>query len=280
MAEFDYNMPCLTPLVLKRESRNYKGDFTNVVPCGLCPHCKQQRSYHWQFRLKMEQKTSTSSCFLTLTYETAPITKYQNLTLQKTDLQKFFKRLRKKLPNTKIKYYAIGEYGSRTYRPHYHAIMFNLPQQWLEDPILLQKIWTHGIVQIDKAQGGSIAYVCNYITTDNSKIKELADVQQEFSIMSKKMGLNHLTPQMLKHYRENLSDTITHSGGQKSVLPRYLKEKIFTKKEMEIITAKHKEHSKDVFQDRFNNSFKDELTWKKDQYRKQEKNQFLKSLNL
>ena len=46
------------------------------------------------------------------------------MTLQKSDLQKFFKRLRKKT-HEKISYYAVGEYGDNTQRPHYHIILFN-----------------------------------------------------------------------------------------------------------------------------------------------------------
>ncbi|AXB22553.1 replication initiation protein [Lynx canadensis associated microvirus CLP 9413] len=47
-------------------------------------------------------------------------------TLAKRDFQLFMKRLRKAFPDQKIRYFAAGEYGSETFRPHYHAILFGL----------------------------------------------------------------------------------------------------------------------------------------------------------
>lgn len=73
--------------------------------------------------------------FVTLTYDDAnlPITPVSLWgpqlapwpTLQKHELQKFFKRLRRNI-NAPIKYFACGEYGENTQRPHYHIIFFGL----------------------------------------------------------------------------------------------------------------------------------------------------------
>ena len=43
--------------------------------------------------------------------------------LSKTDLQKFFKRLRKSY-GKKVRYFACGEYGPEHFRPHYHVLFF------------------------------------------------------------------------------------------------------------------------------------------------------------
>lgn len=48
--------------------------------------------------------------------------------LSKIDLQLFLKRFRKQLSkfsNEKIRYYAVGEYGPQTFRPHYHLLFFS-----------------------------------------------------------------------------------------------------------------------------------------------------------
>ena len=47
--------------------------------------------------------------------------------LRKTDLQLFFKRLRKNLSkysDAKVRYFAMGEYGPVHFRPHYHFLLF------------------------------------------------------------------------------------------------------------------------------------------------------------
>lgn len=47
------------------------------------------------------------------------------LSLDKTALQKFWKRFRK-LVDVPIRYFACGEYGSLNWRPHYHALVLDL----------------------------------------------------------------------------------------------------------------------------------------------------------
>ena len=86
----------------------------------------------WSFRLREELKDSESAHFLTLTYddEHIIITGNNEPTLYKRDVQLFLKSLRK-LQKQKIKYYFVGEYGGKTDRPHYHAIIFNLTKDTL-----------------------------------------------------------------------------------------------------------------------------------------------------
>ena len=81
---------CISPFMLK-------DTITGVqVPCGKCPQCRSNRASAWSFRLMQEDKRSLSSLFVTLTYNTdhVPILKSGYMSLNKGDLQKFFKRLR------------------------------------------------------------------------------------------------------------------------------------------------------------------------------------------
>lgn len=53
-------------------------------------------------------------------------------TLLKSDIQKFFKRLRifwtrNNFRQTNLRYVCFGEYGHNTHRPHYHLILWNVP---------------------------------------------------------------------------------------------------------------------------------------------------------
>ncbi len=72
---------------------------------------------------------------MTLTYddEHLPINDYVDSdgvihgkpTLRKRDVQLFLKRLRKNYKyDNHIKYFCCGEYGGKTFRPHYHLIIF------------------------------------------------------------------------------------------------------------------------------------------------------------
>ena len=190
---------CLSPITLWRKTATIDGKKTDVVPCGKCVQCLKRRANHWTFRLTQELKVATSSCFLTLTYEDVPLTNNGLPTLQKSDFQRFMKRLRK-ISKGSLKYYACGEYGTRTQRPHYHMILFNLELDMLH-PDKLRAIWKHGHVDVGKCEMSSIAYVTGYVV--KGKFKPLDACQEtgliddripEFSLMSKKLGMSFLTP--------------------------------------------------------------------------------------
>lgn len=164
---------CLTPFTLK--------DQNIQVPCGKCLNCYKRRISGWSFRLIQESKVSTSAHFITLTYDTAhvPITDKGFMCLSKRDVQLFFKRLRK-INVEKIRYYLCGEYGGRTYRPHYHIILFNANIE------TIQEAWTLGQVHYGNVGGASIGYCLKYMAK-RGKIPLHAndDRIKEFSLMSK-----------------------------------------------------------------------------------------------
>ena len=137
------------------------GKKTDVVPCGKCVECLKRRANHWTFRLSQELKQATTACFLTLTYDEVPLSQNGLPTLRKTDFQKFMKRLRKR-SKCSLKYYACGEYGTRTQRPHYHVILFNLSRTIFETD-MIGRIWSHGFVDVGKVEMASIAYVTGYV---------------------------------------------------------------------------------------------------------------------
>lgn len=104
-----------------------------LIPCGQCIDCRLQYSRQWANRLMLEKQTSSSAYFITLTYDNAhlPLVSYGRSsanvagTLSKRDVQLFMKRLRKAMPDCRLRYYLAGEYGSSNGRPHYHLILFN-----------------------------------------------------------------------------------------------------------------------------------------------------------
>lgn len=145
-------MSCANPYWLEAS-----GDRRFFVGCNQCLYCKMQRRRTWVIRMLHEQQYHDGSCFITLTYENEP-----PRGLRKADLQKFFKRLRKKLRGRKLKYFACGEYGEQyTKRAHYHAIVFGVDE--FEMSRIIGDVWTEGIAQADPAEPDCIRYVAGYI---------------------------------------------------------------------------------------------------------------------
>lgn len=205
------------------------------VPCGRCPPCKLRRVNSWVFRMLEEEKISSSSYFVTLTYTTehVPISPNGFMSLSKRDLQLFFKRLRRDCEPYKLKYYAVGEYGTDNKRPHYHLVIFNVP-----DTKHFQSAWSLGAIHIGKVTGESIAYTMKYIDKPHSE-KGLFpnwqpfvgrdDREKEFPLMSKGLGKNYLTPEMVNYHQADLTRLhVTKEGGHRIALPRYFRQKIYT----------------------------------------------------
>lgn len=274
---------CITPLTIKNPAKviyNPSRDRAIRVPCGKCPQCLKRRQNQWAFRLNEEKKKSTSCSFITFTYEDPPLTSCGKQTLKKKDFQDFMKRLRKQIKNYGIKYYMCGEYGGITQRPHYHAIMFNLPQSYLQNSDKLHSAWGHGHIYLAKANLATMHYVVGYLQKGTFQ-KEIVDYNTgeiktdprdaEFSLMSKRMGLAYLTPQMVKFHTSRLASYVTQPGGQKTSLPRYFRDKIFTEKERELMNEDAELQRDKQFTELFNENYKTEHTWKKDQIRKHEK---------
>lgn len=212
------------------------------VQCGKCPPCRKRRVDSWVFRLQQEAKVSSHAHFVTLTYDTVsvPITDNGFMTLRKSDLQNFFKRLRQIISRNltdfcKIKYYAVGEYGERRHRPHYHAIIFNCPsirfysEAWsLLDNQGVRK--SFGGIDVGTVTGGSIAYCAKYLDKPRRRRKHSReDFSREFSVMSKGLGKNYIDNyQVFSYHRENpLQLYVTKPGGFRIAMPRYYREKIF-----------------------------------------------------
>ena len=240
-------MQCFSPYMVKNKHTSLHGtNKVTPVPCGQCINCKKRRSRHWVFRLNEEAKISSSAAFLTLTYENAPISTNGFPTLVKKDYQDFIKRLRLLAPTskkeTRIKYYACGEYGSKTYRPHYHAILFNLPHNLINNPTQVYDTWKHGHIMIAPNNEKTTNYVAGYITKQtferrdhydiNSGLITADDRQQEFSLMSKNMGLSYLTPEIKKFYRDTKTFVIVKENGELISMPRYYKNHIFSPEEL------------------------------------------------
>ena len=73
----------------------------------------------------------------------------------------------------------------------------------------------------------------DYMKVDADSGEILYEEQRttEFSLMSKNLGKKWLTEERIKFYKENKLGVIVDDGGQFKSMPRYFKDKIFTKSE-------------------------------------------------
>ena len=180
-------------------------------------------------RLQEEQKRSESSHFVTLTYSDKYL---PDCGLVKRHLQLYFKRLRKVSP--RLRYFAVGEYGSKTQRAHYHAIIFNaeekaIREKWTLYDKVKNREYPIGIVHVGNVTQASCAYVTKYCI---QKGLEINGLNKPFAIMSRGYGLGawYLTDQMIAWHRAD-DRNYTLQYGIKGKLSRYYNEKIWPKVE-------------------------------------------------
>lgn len=187
-----------------------------------------------------EEKNSLSAQFITLTYATEHVPCIWNdecvrLNLYPNDLTLFFKRLRKAHPpaHRSIKYYAVGEYGGRTARPHYHLLLFNAQRE------LVQDAWNMGQVYYGTVEGASIGYCLKYMSKNKKKQKQwLAYRTPEFSRMSKGLGISYLENAIMCNW--HIKDMVNRmycvtEQNVKIAMPRYYKELLYLENERSAI---------------------------------------------
>lgn len=190
------------------------------IPCGNCLSCRLDYSKYWATRCYGESLYSNNNYFITLTYDDdhVPYGTFHNQTLIKEDLQKFIKALRN-YGFKDLRYFACGEYGDETKRPHYHVILFNCNLTDLTEEIpysnngLIKKVqktdqdgdsmyysdiimnaWHHkGNILIGRCTYKSCAYVARYVCKKSkgvsSNVYNSLGVIPEFVLMSRRPGI-------------------------------------------------------------------------------------------
>lgn len=221
-----------------------------LLPCGKCPACIERKIMEWSFRLDEERKDSECCYFVTLTYdnENVPLNQYGKMTLNKEHLTGFFKLLKQNkrrsftkkakangkryadwenhyygsnLENSKIKYYAVGEYGTKRKRPHYHAIIFNTARTDIE------KYWKYGSVDIQHPRGKeAMSYVAKYMYKRIYQ-EHPRGTTPEFSICSNGIGEGY-TERMKKWYAKNIEILNTKNDvGIEIPMSKYIRNKLW-----------------------------------------------------
>jgi len=176
-----------------------------VVQCGRCIGCRLERSRQWAIRCVCESQMHEDNCFLTLTYKDEELLYggQEHAVLYPRHLELFWKRLRKHFKQP-IRYFACGEYGDKSSRPHYHACVFGLDfkdkELWqikdgyyMYTSVTLDSIWTHGMCVIGSVNFETAAYVARYLMKKSlgkgAERYERLGIEPEFVRMSRRPGI-------------------------------------------------------------------------------------------
>ncbi|UPW41457.1 replication initiator protein [Dipodfec virus UA23Rod_1363] len=234
--EFDYNEYC--------RLHGYEYRIKKVtVPCGRCESCLYSNAQEWRVRIDEEFHNSENALFITLTYndESLPFSVGTNYydervvvpSVSKRDIQLFLKRLRSYYHSSAIRYFIVSEYGPTTLRPHYHGILFNIPDFNPHSQKSLSKVseiiaknWNNGFVKCDLVNPARVGYVTKYICSTMDLPREYV---RPFRLMSRRpaIGFSYFDrSDRLNWHRRTLSCYVP-DGVYKLRMPRYYKRRIF-----------------------------------------------------
>lgn len=228
--------------------------------CGQCLPCRVKRQRQWAHRIELEAIKSRDNSFVTLTYDDDHLPTVEMKdgriagNLVPKDLQDWLKRLRSVLSPLRLRFFAVGEYGSRSYRPHYHAILFGFPScsnvqtrvdhtNGRADAIrccsscrVIQRTWPHGLIQLGQVNAQSTAYIARYTVKKlTGNMEALYNGRTpEFARMSLKNGgigapaVSDVARALIVSGRDSDIDvphTLRH-GAQLKPLDRYIRRKL------------------------------------------------------
>lgn len=213
-------------LTFQEPIKETKGLKEMAIPCGRCIGCRLDYSREWMARITKEASLYPNNAFLTLTYnnENLPIKDVVNKEtgelvtgnpLIKEHIQQFIKKLRRQYKyhhnHEGIRFYACGEYGGRTQRPHYHIAIFNCDVTVWGDLELLrnntsgnplwtspkiEKIWGKGFITIGDLTPESAGYIARYMLKKQKGNErwyyEANGLIPEYTTMSNKPGISRL----------------------------------------------------------------------------------------
>lgn len=225
------------------------------VPCGQCLDCRIQQSRAWADRLIIEARNHEFAHFVTLTYDEDHM---DSASLDPSHFNKFIQNLRNKFRGTKISYFMCGEYGGKTGRRHFHAIIFDCPLTDLSPVFkqqvngrlinkirrdnsdgllyspLIHKCWNYrGDISVGKVEYHSCQYVSGYVTSKYNKERQSFydkyNLLPEYARMSKGIAKKYFDDN--DSYLLFQGTYIVPSSGNAhiSVTPRYY-DKLFIKK--------------------------------------------------
>lgn len=170
-------------------------------------------------------------------------------TLVPKDLQDFMKRLRRRIHPETVRFFAVGEYGDDSWRPHYHVALFGfqscrygqsrysrLISRCCDRCELVRTTWSKGNVFLGTLENDSAGYLAGYTTKKMTAYDDerLKGRHPEFARMSLRPGIGYdamyeISDVLLRYdLHKKLDDvpaTLRSSSVEKSI-GRYLRKRL------------------------------------------------------
>ena len=193
-----------------------------VFNCGKCLFCRKKNSLELARRCVLHASLYEQNCFITLTYDEDNLGENK---ITYSDIQKFKKRLRKKLQPKKVEIFNVHEYGKNG-RKHWHLVIFN--HDFTDKELFtvkngnriytsqtLKELWPCGHNTIGEVTEASALYQAQYTQKD---IKN-GNTNNDRKAKSNHSGIGRGF--FLRNFRQILSLGYIPFGKTKMPIPRY-----------------------------------------------------------
>lgn len=201
--------------------------------CRKCLPCRINRQRQLTIACVLEAGQHADNTFATLTYDDENYPESGSVSVRTAQL--FLKRLRRAIGP--LRYLIVGEYGERTWRAHYHALLFGV-----RDGRGVADSWPFGFVHISGVGPESIGYVTGYclkgaVNESGMRWLNQAHLSPEFARWSRKPSLGALGADRIASFytskegsallaRTGAPSTTVRHGQKMWALGRYLRARV------------------------------------------------------
>lgn len=205
------------------------GTIAIKVPCGQCICCRIRQRSEKAMRLHVEALNPVyggKALWITLTY--APEHYPEDGSVSIKEMQNWMKRVRQNLGIKGLRYAYVGEYGSKTGRAHYHAVLFGINDIYVDKlgrakSRVLDATWTKGHYYVDNWSVGRSDYLAGYITK-KFVTESNDDLAPEFYRASKHPMLGAwIIPEIAKNIERYIPDEMKQEWYENRTVPSLLK---------------------------------------------------------
>lgn len=176
------------------------------------------------------------SSFITLTYSDENLP--EDGSLRPLDLRNWLKRIRRACEPNRLRFFAVGEYGDRTMRPHYHVALFGFMPCFgngiklrgacqCKTCCIVRDTWDFGHVLVGELNIQSASYITGYVAKKFTRPDDsrLQGRHPEFARMSLRPGIGagaipDIASSMMQYgIEEKLEDVPTALRHGSSLMP-------------------------------------------------------------